>query len=582
MRVSLLCAAVLFSGTAAASSEDRLAGASAPVLLLGNSYTQGGSLDRRLVELASATAGVDLLGGSRRLAAGGLRLPDHEARAAGADAAWVEAFELPGAWSLVVLQDQSQIPGLPTTDPYWQDSAEAARALDRRAEAVGAETLFFVTWGRRDGDTSLPELYPDFSTMNDRLEAGYLAYAAGLDAGERTARFAAVGRAFAHIHDGVADPADPGSLFHRLYASDGSHPSELGSELAAGVILAAVTGWDPVWSELPAGAQDGDLAWLQGAVRAAVRPDDELPDAWTVPARDHSSPLDVELPAETVVVSGLARCQTLVELGDHRLDGLALRVGAAHAEGEGCGRLWLDEGSLELPLVEVGVHGRQGHLVIDGGSLEAEELVLGGVGTGRMVVRAGAAELGSLAVAAGELRLEGGRLAVESSTGAVHQVGGELELPPGSEHDSLDQSGGVLVLEDPLAEGPVRFAGAVSLAGSIAVDTLADGGERVVLEAASVALDPAVVVTLPEGWTLTNTGTALRLVPSEDGGAEGGGTDDGLDPEDEAESPPPRTTGTVQVVKDEPAEGCAATASGAVGLLGLGALLGLGRRREHS
>lgn len=582
MVVSLVCAALVLSSSAAASSDEDLSGSGAPVLLLGNSYTQGGSLDRRLVELANATVGVDLLGGSQRLAAGGLRFPDHEARAAGADAAWVEAFELPGAWSVVVLQDQSQIPGLPSSDPYWQESAEAARSLDRRAGIVGADTMFFVTWGRRGGDASLPELYPDFSTMNDRLEEGYLAYAAGLDGGERTTRFAPVGRAFAHIHDGMEDPADPESLFHRLYASDGSHPSELGSELAAGVILAAVTGWDPVWTELPAGAHGDDLAWLQEAVRAAVRPDDELPDAWTVSADDHSSPLDVELPAETVVVSGLARCQTLVELGEHRLDGLALRVGATHSEGAGCGRLWLDEGELVLPLVEVGVHGRQGHLVLDGGSLTTDELVVGGVGTGHVVMRSGVAAVGRLAVAAGELRLEGGRLAAGSTTGTVLQSGGELDLAPGSEQGALDQSGGVLLLRDPLAEGPVRFAGAVTLAGGVTVDTLAAGGERVVVEAASIALDPTATVTLPEGWTLDSSGTQLRLVPADDGGTDGGGADGGGDPEDETESPPPRTTGTVQVVKDEPAEGCSATSAGAGGLLGLGMLLGLGRRRERS
>lgn len=567
-----LCVSLLLAAPASA-------GAPAPLLLLGNSYTQAGSLDRLVVELARETMGADHLAGSRRLAAGGLRLPDHLARVEGDDPAWVDAFAAPGAWGTVLLQDQSQIPGLPMTDPYWLESAAAAVALDERAAGLGAETMLFITWGRRDGDTTLPDLYPDFETMNDRLEAGYRAYADGVT--DRAVRFAPVNRAFAHVL--AAHGPDAGLPFHRLYASDGSHPSELGSALAAGVIFAAATGWEPRWLDGPPGGTVEDRDWMVAAVRAAVSPTDELPDAWVALAAEHVPPLDVELPADTVVVSGVGHCQTLTDAGGAVEPGVDMRIGVAHRDGGGgCGRVGLSGGSLTLGALGLAESGQQAHLLVDDGDLAVEALTVGGAGWGRVLQTGGSATVGQLDVVDGEVVVADGSLDLGGATGPLIQRGGSIALAAGATFGGLHQEQGTLHLALAADAPAARFTEAVQLAGRLEVDGLdAAVGAQVLIEAGALGLDAGAEVMLPAGWTVTlEEGRRLvahpdTVAPADDGGGTG---DDGTTPEAVDTAPPAGTAGTVRVAPPESDDGCAGGRLGM--LLGSGLLLGLGRRRR--
>lgn len=132
-----------------------------------------------------------------------------------------------GGWDVVVLQEQSQRPSFPEA----QRDAEmvpAAKALAGEIRTAGAIPVFFLTWGRRDGDRQNAATFPDdtFAKMQSRLEEGYRAAARA--AGD--APVVPVGTAWANeVEAGRGDV---------LFAKDGSHPS------AQGVRLTAQVFWD--------------------------------------------------------------------------------------------------------------------------------------------------------------------------------------------------------------------------------------------------------------------------------------------------------------------------------------------------
>lgn len=208
------------------------------LLFVGNSYTYYNDLDRLVADLGSSLPGAPLVTASR-VAFGGYRLPQHATDAA-TDGTPLAAYLGSGpypAWTYVVLQDQSQIPGFPATQQERIDSVAAAVTLAGRAAEHSATTLLFQTWGRRDGDSGNPDRFPDFLTMNNLLAEGYAEMEQAILAAGLTVRVVPVGAAFAAIHAEETaagrNPLDSASLFYRLYAADGSHPSLEGSYLAA-------------------------------------------------------------------------------------------------------------------------------------------------------------------------------------------------------------------------------------------------------------------------------------------------------------------------------------------------------------
>ncbi len=217
------------------------------VLLMGNSYTFANSLDDILEDhLWTITTEPR----TSQLAAGGLTLSDHASRASSPGHQWNVTLNDDEPWDAVVLQDQSQIPGFPTSQSSWQRSLEGATTLNGMIEDLGADTVLLMTWGRRDGDSTNPTLYPNFTVMQARLEAGYRMYAENLSTERRPVYIAPVGLAFKEVHDRIAeqgqDPTTPGTVFYNLYTSDGSHPSLSGSYLASCVLFATLTGLTPV------------------------------------------------------------------------------------------------------------------------------------------------------------------------------------------------------------------------------------------------------------------------------------------------------------------------------------------------
>ena len=240
------------------------------ILLIGNSYVGSNSLHNLVdgvMNAASQPANVSTLNG------GGMRLSQHASNVASAGHQWNTTLNN-GNWNWVVLQDQSQIPGFPRSQQEWIDSKDGAVELAEVIEDNGAEVILMMTWGRRNGDSNNAWRFPDFSTMQDELEAGYTDFQDNISANGGHAWMAPVGLAFEHIHDKVVaeggTPTNSGNLFYDLYSGDGSHPSLAGSYLAACVLYATITGDDPVGLSHTTSLSNSVVLELQQAAAATV------------------------------------------------------------------------------------------------------------------------------------------------------------------------------------------------------------------------------------------------------------------------------------------------------------------------
>lgn len=237
------------------------------MLFLGNSYTFQNELDRAVADVfAAAGETVEVA----RLAEPGWRFVDHLDAIGTAGSAHAEAFDDAHDW--VILQEQSQIPGFPDGQADVEASRDAAVELDTLAAGTGGETMFLMTWGRRDGDASNPDLYPDFLTMQARLTEGYVTYVDLASADGTPAWIAPAGLAWQRVYEDVlADGGDPtasDSPFFGLYVDDGSHPSQRGTYLAACVVYASLTGRSPEGLDAPETV--ADAAYLQSVAAAVV------------------------------------------------------------------------------------------------------------------------------------------------------------------------------------------------------------------------------------------------------------------------------------------------------------------------
>lgn len=252
-------------------------------LFVGNSYVFQNDLDI-VTQVMFAQAGYTDAAATR-LAEGGYTWPLHLEQTETSGTTWGAALVAPGNdWDWVILQEQSQIPGFPQDEAYWQESVAAGGALDDLAHALGSQTVLLLTWGRRLGDDTNPDLYPDFSTMQDHLSEGYLAYQTAFSTAERPVWVAPAGLAFARVYADVletgATPEDDGTPFSTLYSADGSHPSPAGTYLVGAVLFETMTGESATGLPTPTNLTDEQAAYLQGVADRVVL---DNPAGWTYP-----------------------------------------------------------------------------------------------------------------------------------------------------------------------------------------------------------------------------------------------------------------------------------------------------------
>lgn len=530
-----------------------VASATPDVVLVGNSYTARNDLERALNELLRATCQVTSATRVTALTQGGATWSDHVGWLA-RDPDWSDAFAWPR--DVFVLQEQSQIPGFPETDPAWVLSRGALADL---VEAADGDALLFETWGRREGDPDNPSLYPDYATMQDRLTAGYRAYADAQAALGQPVTIAPVGQAFRAVYDASApDPLAADAAFAQLYAGDGSHPSPAGTWLAATVLTTAITGRVPV---------DYPMVGVPDAVRAALLPfgagavlddpfgPDAYPFAWTWDAwraAHGDAPISEDWRTPWVRIDG-------------EVSVVDVAVGGAHEHGLGEGRLVVDGGDLTVSgQLTLGQEGR-GFLEVWGGAVQAARVTLGAEAgaTGAIRLRGGALTVDRVDVAFGQgsVRAEAGDLYARGPiAGAPVIEGGALHLSAADTAISgglTVQPGATLALD---ADASAVVGGVATLDGAI-LDVEAAAGGRVLVVATSLTVEAAVA---PAGFSLAvePDPAGQRLVLVDDGALD---TDD---PENPDIGGPDSSCGCVQ----------GRAAGGWVTLGGL--LVGLLRRRR--
>lgn len=213
-------------------------------MFIGNSYTFYNGLPGLFAELVRS-GGRDIE--VEMAAEAGWTLSDHAA------AEGTQAIIQSEDWDYVVLQEQSVIPSLP--EERTLTMYPAVKMLDEMIQDVGADTVLLMTWGRRDG---LPaEGHPDYDAMQAQLYTGYTDI--GGDVG---AIVAPVGLAW---QNAIAQDANLA-----LWGSDGSHPSELGSYLAANVLYAAILAESPLDLAYTAGLPEGTASFLRRIAAVTV------------------------------------------------------------------------------------------------------------------------------------------------------------------------------------------------------------------------------------------------------------------------------------------------------------------------
>ena len=265
---------------------------------IGNSFVYFNDLPAMVASLLAA-AGISTEHG--QVTPGGQRFAGHAA-----DPKVAALLKAQPAWDVVVLQDNSGVPG--GADPAAL--AESHRALKESLVPMlppRATVCVYGTWGHIHGSVyeSQRSAYPDYPTMQRLTTEGCEGYAEVLasdasDASVVSVVFAPVGQAFWEVYQAELaasrDPLASGSLFARLFQPDAFHPSRLGSYLAACVFarvllkeragdrLAFPAAWRPAaecsldaklrtkfggeWE--PEGMSEEDAAQLQDAALRAV------------------------------------------------------------------------------------------------------------------------------------------------------------------------------------------------------------------------------------------------------------------------------------------------------------------------
>jgi hypothetical protein len=243
--VCLLAFAAAGCGTGAAATCDGAApGTCTRVLFIGNSYTFVNDLPATFAALARAGARPVQ---TSMVAPGGAFLADEVGSPAVADA--LAATK----WDVVVLQEQSEAPAVPSVRAGQM--APAARALAARIRASGGQPVLFMTWAHRDGlsDAGLP----DYASMQRAIDDAYLGLATELGV-----PVAPVGYLWSIVRTEAPSLA--------LWQDDGSHPSRAGTYLAACVFYAVVFRQSPVGLAAGDGVSGDDARVLQGAAASVL------------------------------------------------------------------------------------------------------------------------------------------------------------------------------------------------------------------------------------------------------------------------------------------------------------------------
>lgn len=272
------------------------------VLFIGNSYIYSNNLPVVLNSLANSNNDTVIHSSSTP---GGAQLVQHVVNNTTLNSI------RQGNWDYVVIQEQSQKPSFPDAQ-VAQDVYPYAAQLNDTIEAYNpcGETVFFMTWGRKNGD---PQWAPisTFEGMNNRLRNAYLQMTTDNDA-----ICSPVGAAWKVVRDSF-----PGI---ELYSPDESHPSYAGTYLAACTFYATMFRKSPVGLSFHGSLSATDAQALQNVAAMVVL--DSMSN-WSIGAHDMAAGFTADIVLDSVSFTNTTTANTTATYSWDFGDGSQLSTG---------------------------------------------------------------------------------------------------------------------------------------------------------------------------------------------------------------------------------------------------------------
>ena len=240
------------------------------VLYIGNSYTDVNNLPG-LIDSVARSAGMSIAYNSNT--PGGCTFAQHCQN---------QSMDLirQGGWDYVVLQEQSQLPSFPQSQ-VEQECLPYAAQLAAAVESVRGRAMFYMTWGRKNGDRQNAQYFPVLGTyegMDSMLYERYMYMAT--QSGQSVCP---VGRVWRYLRSNNPEI--------ELYQTDESHPSMAGSYAAACAFFTMMFHADPMLIAYTAGLDAQTALTIRNAVRTVVYADY---DFWYDPANyEAEAPINV-------------------------------------------------------------------------------------------------------------------------------------------------------------------------------------------------------------------------------------------------------------------------------------------------
>ena len=222
------------------------------VLFLGNSYTAVNNLPQMIADVANSTGDTIIFDSNTP---GGYTLKQHSKN----ESSLTKIASVD--WDYVVLQEQSQLPSFPI-EQVEVEVFPYARALDSIINSHNscAETVFYMTWGRKNGDAQNCASWPPVCTYNGMDSLLNLRYR--MMAANNHAILSPVGAVWKYIITNLPSI--------ELYQLDESHPSVAGTYAAACCFYASLLRKDPTLITFNSTLSAIDAANIRAAVKITV------------------------------------------------------------------------------------------------------------------------------------------------------------------------------------------------------------------------------------------------------------------------------------------------------------------------
>jgi PKD repeat protein len=222
------------------------------VLFIGNSYTNSNNLPFMFKSIAESTNDTIQYGTNTP---GGYTMELHTT-----NSNTLNNIALAN-WDFVVIQEQSQRPSFPNTQVN-ADVFPYAKKLDSLVNVANncTETVFYMTWGRQNGDANNCQFFTPLCTYQGMDSMLNLRYRQMADS--NAALVSPVGAVWNYIRANH-------SLIN-LYSSDGSHPSPIGTYVAACTFYTTILRKDPMLIRYDYSLDSTTASIIKAAVKTVV------------------------------------------------------------------------------------------------------------------------------------------------------------------------------------------------------------------------------------------------------------------------------------------------------------------------